>query len=56
MLGAGQATADILLFLHADTQLPHHAKTVIEQALSNPRTMLGADLMCGFHTIEAMLG
>ncbi len=33
--GADQATKDILLFLHADTQLPHNAKSVIEQALSS---------------------
>ena len=32
--GAAKATTDILLFLHADTQLPHNAKHVIEQALS----------------------
>ncbi len=34
--GAAQATTDILLFVHADTQLPHDAKNVIEQALSHP--------------------
>ena len=31
--GAGQATMEILLFLHADTRLPRNAKTIIEQAL-----------------------
>lgn len=35
-LGAAQAIADILLFLHADTTLPLNAKSVIEQALSQP--------------------
>ncbi|MEX0828994.1 MAG: TIGR04283 family arsenosugar biosynthesis glycosyltransferase [Nitrospirales bacterium] len=39
--GAFQATADILLFLHADTQLPHNAKHIIEQALSNSRVIGG---------------
>ncbi len=33
--GAALATTDILLFLHADTQLPHNAKIVIQEALSN---------------------
>lgn len=33
--GAAQATADLLLFLHADTQLPHNAKSLIEQAMKN---------------------
>ena len=35
-VGAAEAKTDILLFLHADTKLPHNAKNVIEQALSNP--------------------
>lgn len=39
--GASQATADILLFLHADTQLPHNAKHAIEQALSNSQVIGG---------------
>ena len=33
--GAAQATMDILLFAHADTQLPFNAKNVIERALSH---------------------
>ena len=33
--GAVEATADLLLFLHADTQLPHNAKSLIEQAMKN---------------------
>ena len=39
--GAAQATADILLFLHADTQLPHNAKAIIERALSNSHRVGG---------------
>ena len=39
--GAAQASADILLFLHADTQLPHNAKNIIEQALSDPHGVGG---------------
>lgn len=40
-VGAAQATADILLFLHADTQLPHNAKGLIAEALSNSRIVGG---------------
>ncbi|MCX7068411.1 MAG: TIGR04283 family arsenosugar biosynthesis glycosyltransferase [Methylococcales bacterium] len=32
--GAKQATGDILLFLHADTELPEHALSLIEQVIS----------------------
>ncbi len=39
--GAAQATADILLFLHADTQLPNNAKNIIELALSNSQGVGG---------------
>ena len=39
--GAAQASADILLFLHADTKLPHNAKNIIELALSNPHGVGG---------------
>ncbi len=39
--GAEQATTDILLFLHADTQLPHNAKPLIEQALSSSHNVGG---------------
>ena len=39
--GAAQASADILLFLHADTQLPHNAKNIIEEALSNSHSVGG---------------
>ncbi len=40
-VGAAQATADILLFLHADTQLPHHVRSLIEEALSDPKIVGG---------------
>lgn len=40
-VGAAQAEADILLFLHADTKLPHNAKMVIEEALSHPENVGG---------------
>lgn len=33
--GAAEATADLLIFLHADTQLPHNAKSLLEQAMKN---------------------
>ena len=39
--GAAQATADILLFLHADTKLPHNARNAIEEALSNSQGVGG---------------
>lgn len=39
--GAAQATTDILLFLHADTQLPNNAKTVIKQVLADPHNVGG---------------
>ena len=53
--GAAQASADILLFLHADTQLPHNAKIL----LSGPYQILTgseAGLMCGFLVIKVMRG
>ncbi len=39
--GAAEARTDILLFLHADTQLPHNAESLIEQALSHPHHVGG---------------
>ncbi len=39
--GADQATADILLFLHADTQLPRNAKTIIERVLADAQNVGG---------------
>jgi rSAM/selenodomain-associated transferase 2 len=39
--GAAQAKADILLFLHADTQLPLDSKNAIEEALSSSHNVGG---------------
>ncbi len=38
---AAQATGDVLLFLHADTQLPAHAERYIERALANGHHVWG---------------
>lgn len=40
--GAAQARGDILIFLHADTQLPARAFIAIEQALREPDVVGGA--------------
>ncbi|MEM7146574.1 MAG: TIGR04283 family arsenosugar biosynthesis glycosyltransferase [Verrucomicrobiota bacterium] len=40
-LGAAQAAANILLFLHADTRLPPNALTQITSALNSPRNLVG---------------
>ncbi|MFP4297835.1 MAG: TIGR04283 family arsenosugar biosynthesis glycosyltransferase [Spirulinaceae cyanobacterium] len=40
--GATQATGDILLFLHADTQLPPHYDGLIRAALAQPGVIAGA--------------
>lgn len=39
--GAAQATGDVLLFLHADTQLPDAAERAITQALENSNRVWG---------------
>ena len=39
--GAKASHGEVLLFLHADTQLPDDAKAMIEMALANPRTVGG---------------
>ena len=39
--GAKASHGEVLLFLHADTQLPDDAKAMIELALANPRTVGG---------------
>ena len=39
--GAKASSGEILLFLHADTQLPDNAKTTIETALAEHRTVGG---------------
>jgi len=41
-LGAKFATGEILLFLHADTQLPPTYPTIIREILSQPQTVAGA--------------
>ncbi len=40
--GARMATGDILLFLHADTQLPNRFDLLIRQALADPKRLAGA--------------
>lgn len=40
--GAKIATGKILLFLHADTRLPHQFDAHAKQALTNPKTIAGA--------------
>lgn len=39
--GAGRATGDVLLFLHADSLLPPNADTLIVEALSRPHKCWG---------------
>jgi rSAM/selenodomain-associated transferase 2 len=39
--GAAAATGDVLLFLHADTILPHDARQAVALALAEPRTVGG---------------
>lgn len=41
-LGAAVATGNILLFLHADTQLPPGYQEMVKEALSQPKTIAGA--------------
>jgi rSAM/selenodomain-associated transferase 2 len=40
--GAAVSTGDILLFLHADTHLPHGYDTRVREALGNPSIVAGA--------------
>jgi rSAM/selenodomain-associated transferase 2 len=44
--GATVAQGDVLIFLHADTQLPSDAFTAIEQALRSPQVVGGAFRIC----------
>ncbi len=44
--GAAIATGDVLIFLHADTQLPSNAFTAIERTLTEPRVVGGAFRIC----------
>lgn len=39
--GAAEAQSDILLFLHADTQLPLHSRTEIERVMENSQCVGG---------------
>ena len=41
-LGAQHASGDIILFLHADTWLPHDAGKTIRQTLAKPNVIAGA--------------
>lgn len=50
-LGAGTASGNILLFLHADTLLPHGYRQLIEKSLADPRVALGA-FSLGFESSE----
>lgn len=44
--GATVAKGDVLLFLHADTQLPQNALSAIEQTLQTPEVVAGAFRIC----------
>jgi rSAM/selenodomain-associated transferase 2 len=52
--GAAVATGDVLLFLHADTQLPADAGTLVEQALADPRAVAGSFVL-GFDSPHPLL-
>lgn len=39
--GAAAASGDVLLFLHADVTLPHHALSAIDEALDEPQIVGG---------------
>jgi len=43
--GAQYASAETLLFLHADTQLPHNYCQLVEETLAKPKTVAGAFLL-----------
>lgn len=47
--GAKASRGDILLFLHADTQMPHDASLIIESALAHP-TVVGGRFDVQFDT------
>jgi rSAM/selenodomain-associated transferase 2 len=44
--GAAAASGDVLLFLHADTELPDNAFFAIEQTLTSPDVVAGAFRLC----------
>jgi rSAM/selenodomain-associated transferase 2 len=43
--GAKYATAETLLFLHADTQLPKNYRQLVQETLAKPKTVAGAFLL-----------
>ncbi len=45
-VGAMAANGDVLLFLHADTELPDNAFLAIERALASPEVVAGAFRLC----------
>jgi rSAM/selenodomain-associated transferase 2 len=53
-LGACHAGGDIILFLHADTWLPRGFAVMIEETLSDPKTVFGA-FHLGHHPSTAFL-
>lgn len=53
--GASAAQGDVLLFLHADTQLPRSARRSIENALSDRRAV-GGRFDVGFDSPSAWAG
>jgi rSAM/selenodomain-associated transferase 2 len=44
--GAAAASGDVLLFLHADTELPNSVFLAIEEALAAPKVVAGAFRLC----------
>lgn len=44
--GAAAASGDVLLFLHADTELPDSVFLIIEEALTPPEVVAGAFRLC----------
>ena len=52
--GARQATGDVLLFLHADSCLPHRAFPLLERALADPR-IAGGTFMLRFDSPGLLL-
>jgi rSAM/selenodomain-associated transferase 2 len=44
--GAAVASGDVLLFLHADTELPDNVFLIIEKALAAPEVVAGAFRLC----------
>ena len=55
MAGAARASGDVLLFLHADTVLPHEARAALERALQDP-TVSGGNFFLRFEPRDASVG